>query len=134
MKTTYDQDTILYQLLDASTCPLRQAITGSIYKEQRPESELEDVVINPLTITSDPIQLGASNVNIYVPDIRVNNGYVANDKRLNELTQLALDTLEEVYHDDYTLWVKSQSVEDEPDSKPKHHYSNLRIEFRHFNF
>ena len=93
MKTTFDQDNILYGKLIAS--PLKQAITGGVYKAQRPlNSQNEDVVINGLPISDGTVQLGRGNVNIYVPDVKTTIGGVLQTMpNTHRLGQLAHDAL-----------------------------------------
>ena len=72
MKTTFDTDSILYNILLNS--PLKNAISGGFYLgEDRPDdSEEEDVVINSIVLSQDyHPQIGTSNVNIYAPDKKV---------------------------------------------------------------
>lgn len=130
MTTTYDQLTILYKRLTAPDCALAIAITGKVYRNERPGGLLEDVVVNSLPVNTAQVQLGTANVNIYVADIKLNGRYVANEARLNELTKLAYQVLDEIYDAEYTMHVSSQDTFDEPDIKM--HYSNLRIEFQHY--
>lgn len=134
MKTTLDQDTILYQLLVAS--PLKTAISGDVYKWIRPAgSQLEDVVINTITIGDGSVQRGAGNVNIYVPDVSVALGSKAqkmpNTARLKHLATLAVDTLKEYYAVDYNFWLAGQTTVQEVETAQ--HYINLRIEFKFHN-
>lgn len=132
--TTLDQNNRLYTLLNAATCPLRQAITGQLYKESRfvevGTVSLEDVVINSLPITGDQIQLSVANVNIYVADVQVSGGQFANTKRLGELAALALQTLEYGYGDNYQFDLAAQSILDEPETNT--HYVNIRVDFRYY--
>lgn len=91
-KTTFDQVTVLYELLKNSIV-LASAITGEVHRKKRPPgSTKEDVVVNSLPILEGSIQLGYANVNIHVPDIQrvgeTGKYYVSNDARLDELLKI----------------------------------------------
>lgn len=132
MKTTFDTDSILFQLLSGST--LKTAIKGGIYVgDDRPEnSEKEDVCINSIDLTQDYLpQLGTSNVNIYVPDtakkIAGKQQLKANRTRLKELSEMAIATLKQANVPDLNVIVGSQTILAE--STIKQHYVNIRIEW-----
>lgn len=65
------QDDILYAVLAASE--LAAELTGEIRKSQKPLRSqppmVEDCIISSLSIEGGSVQLGTSNVNIYVPDL-----------------------------------------------------------------
>lgn len=122
---------ILYQYIMGS--PLKNLITGQVYKEQRPNSSVdEDIVINSLGITGAEFQRGVCNVNIYVPDILATVGnkkqYVQNVTRLDTLATLAMETLKGVFTQEYHFRCTNQYRLSEPDANQ--HYINLRIDFR----
>jgi hypothetical protein len=130
MKTTIDTDNVLYELLKNSS--LKSAITGKVYKRQRPvNSVLEDVVINSLPISNEQLQQCVSNVNVFVPDIQiVTDGVfdkVADEVRLSELSILAVQILTDGISGDFTWDIQQQTLikDDESDS----HYINIRINF-----
>ena len=133
-RTSFDQDNILYQLLNGSTA-LKSAISGGIYKMVRPDgSKLEDVVINSISVLDGSIQPGVSNVNIHVSDIDQTSTdgtkYKAPDTaRLKVLTEIVYPILGNVYGTSYMFYVSGQWIIKEPETKQ--HYVNLRINFRH---
>lgn len=131
MKTSFDTDDILYQILSSNT-ELKNMVTGGIYKNERPDSsEKEDIVINTITVTQELPQQGASNVNIYVPDMPIKIAgkpqQKANTERLRELTNKVLNVLADASVEGLMFWVTNQSVLKEPDVFQ--HFSNLRIEW-----
>lgn len=129
-RTTADMETILYQLLTGSA--LDTAATGVVSKYSRVAgSVLEDIVINTLPINTGSLQRGTANVNIYVADLNVGTGKVANTKRIGQLARLAVDVLYEGYGADYNYWLTSQSVIQEVESNS--HYLNLRVDFKFHN-
>lgn len=70
MKTSFDIDRIVFDLLSKSQ-ELKNTLKGGIYyQDDRPDDSAdEDVVINTITLTQDYLpQLATSNVNIYVAD------------------------------------------------------------------
>jgi hypothetical protein len=130
-KTTFDQDEILFQLLNGSSA-LKAAISGGIYVGVRPDnSVLEDVVINSVVVADGSIQLGVANVNIHVADRDVTSGgktYKApNVSRLKAITNIVYPLVQEVYGDFYVFFVENQNTIREPEIKQ--HYVNLRIRF-----
>ena len=130
MKTTFDIDNILYGILSKS--PLKNAISGGIYKEgDRPVDSMdEDMIINNITLTQDHHpQLGVSNVNIYVPDIYIETKRgrqtAQNRKRLCVLTEMAIRVLRFAKVYGFTLTVEEQTILRE--SEIEQHYVNIRI-------
>lgn len=131
MKTSFDTDDIMYQILSSNT-ELKNMVTGGIYKGERPDSsEKEDIVINTITVTQELPQQGASNVNIYVPDMSIKIAgkpqRKANTERLRALTNKVLSVLDDASVEGLMFWVTNQSVLKEPDVFQ--HFSNLRIEW-----
>lgn len=130
MKTTLDLQTILFQKIKGSS--LENAITGGIYKGKRPQNSLlEDIVINAITIDTETLQTGVTNVNIYVRDQEVNvDGTIQqlpDSIRLNALMALAFPLLESVYGPSYNFFIEGQGVYEE--SEINQHFINLRIRF-----
>ncbi|WP_426291975.1 hypothetical protein ACN9ML_18250 [Dyadobacter endophyticus] len=134
MKTTLDQDTEIYKLLNVPA--VTSVISGGIYKGRRPtDSELEDIVINTLTTGDGTRQFGVSNVNIYVKDISATiagrQQFLTNSARLITLTNLVKPLLEETDGEDFALWIESTRPVAEPDINQ--HFINIRIEFQFIN-
>jgi len=128
-RTTFDQKTILYKLLNGSA--VKTALTGSIYKDVRPQSDKEDVVINSLPILGSRTQYGSANVNVYVKDITESGALVPNNKRLAELSTQVRSVLEAHNGDDYNLTIGSEHLLEEPSIK--YHYVNYKVNFEFFN-
>jgi len=131
MKTTADQDDILFELINGSV--LKTAINGGIYKGERPlNSNLEDIVISSTVISDGTLQLGVANVNIYVPKQNFNIGgkvqILKNSKRVAELLGIAKDILEEHHGDYFLMWLSNQFDYDEPEINQTR--ISFRIEFR----
>ena len=127
MRTTFDQETILYNILNGSAA-LKAAISGGIYKRRRPtNSDKEDVVIISLPIGDGSIQYGTANVNIHVPDVKE----FPDNTKLETLTNIVKPLLEETYGDDYVLYISLQQIFEEPEIMQ--HYVNLRVDFEFHN-
>lgn len=131
MKTTADQDNILYDLISQS--PLKTFIRGGVYKGERPlDSQSEDVVISSMLVGDGTLQAGVANVNIYVPKVYQNiNGKkqtLKDTKRVDEVLAVARGVLREAYGSYYSLWTSRQGDYDEPDIKQTR--LHFRIEFR----
>jgi hypothetical protein len=135
MKTTLDAVDIVWKFLDASS--LKTAITGKIYKNQRPlDSEAEDVVINSLPINNGQVQEGVMNVNIFVPNkpqqiSERQDNTIADHARLKELATLATGLLKDIFlvATDCGFDVQQQSVIEDGET----HFVNIRIDFYSIN-
>lgn len=132
MKTTFDTDAILFDLLSKS--PVKNAISGGIYVgDDRPDNSTdEDIVVNSITLTQDYLpQIGTSNVNIYVADsnkkIKGKQQLKANRTRLKSLSEKAMEVLRGARITGLKLIPTSQVTLAEPDVKQ--HYVNIRIEW-----
>mgnify|MGYP000160776335 CR=1 FL=1 len=135
MKSTLDLVDIVWQKLQAGA--LKAAISGDIHKHRRPaNSQLEDVVINSLPISSQQMQEAIVNVNIHVPNISIAvNGAVDNTQpdheRLKTLVPLAVADLSDTWGDDYNFDVQQQVLIE--DREAKDFYINIRLEFFNVN-
>lgn len=131
MKTTADQDSILYALINGSA--LKTFIRGGIYKGERPlDSQAEDIVISSMMIGEGTLQAGVANVNVYIPKIYQNIGGkqqpIKDTRRVDEVLAVANEVLHEAYGKYYSLWTSRQGDYDEPDIKQTR--LHFRIEFR----
>lgn len=127
MRTTFDQETILFNILNGSAA-LKSAISGGIYKRRRPtNSDKEDVVVISLPIGDGSIQFGTANVNIHVPDVKE----FPDNTKLEALTNIVKPLLEETYGDDYVLYISLQQIFEE--TEINQHYVNLRVDFEFHN-
>lgn len=130
MKTTFDTDSILYNILLNS--PLKNAISGGFYLgEDRPDdSEEEDVVINSIVLSQDyHPQIGTSNVNIYEPDKKVRikgkEQMASARSRLKILSEKAIRILKEAKIQGLAFTIESQTILPEP--SVRQHFVNIRI-------
>ena len=131
MKTTADQDNILYNLINQSV--LKTFIRGGIYKGERPlDSTNEDIVISSTAIGEGTLQAGVANVNVYIPKIYQNIAgqmqSIKDTARVNEVLAVAGEVLHEAYGSYYSLWTSRQGDYDEPDIQQTR--LHFRIEFR----
>ncbi|WP_133575172.1 hypothetical protein [Pedobacter metabolipauper] len=112
---------------------------GKLCKIQRPaNSDREDVVINGLGLDREEVQEGVFNVNVYVPNLKYPFGHPSfGDKSqpdtgrilyLNNLTNTALGTGEEIWNEAGTCCFNVQQDNVFEDSNNQH-YINFRIEF-----
>jgi hypothetical protein len=129
MKLTFDTDSILYGILKNAFAGLN--LTGGVFKMGRPlNSVKEDVVVNTITLSQEYYpQLGASNVNIHVPDLTIPiNGVqqnVPNTNRLAELGEAAVAAVRSANIKGLAVTIDFQTTIDEPEIKQ--HYVNFRI-------
>lgn len=128
MRTNIEVIDLIYQILK----PLEEGLSGGIYKIQRPaNSNKEDIVINSLILASGDIQKGTFNINIHVPDLLIRfKNQTQNQpdlKRLKELNKLVKSKIDEIYNEDYNLFVLWENTLKDIDAK--NHYINIRIQF-----
>lgn len=131
MKTTFDTDAILFQLLKNSS--LKTVLKGGdIYVgDDRPnDSDKEDIVVNSIDLTQDYLpQIGTSNVNIFVPDKNVKIGgkqqLQADRARLKELSEMVIETMRNTTIKGLALIITNQTIIEEPEVKQ--HFTNIRI-------
>jgi hypothetical protein len=133
MITSFDTDDILFKVLSGNAA-LKAAISGGIYPEsERPDnSEKEDICINTITVTRNYTpQSGTSNVNIYVPDLRLKIDGQEQRKidreRLREITNQVISIIEAARIEGFAFWIANETVIKEPEIYQ--HYTNLRIEW-----
>jgi hypothetical protein len=133
MITSFDTDDILFQVLSASP-ELKAAISGGIYPgNERPDnSEKEDITINTITVTRNfTPQGGTSNVNIYVPDLKLKiegqEQRKENRERLREITNAVISVLEAANPEGLAFWISGETTLKEPEIYQ--HYTNLRIDW-----
>jgi hypothetical protein len=130
MRTAIDQTTILFKVVDGS--PLKTAITGSVYKDQKPaNSLLEDIVVNSVTLSGSEslIQRGVANVNIHLPNL--SNG-LPNHVRIKQLEDIATPLLEDFTAEDHNFWTEIAGVLIRDESSGKW-YLNYRLKFKFHN-
>lgn len=132
MKTTFDFQNSLWLLVNASA--LKLEITGGIYKGSRPntlvDEQLEDVVINCLPVPRNQLQETIANVNIHVPNLKIEiagkpDRSQPDNVRLNILTSMAIELVSEYVGDDFHCDFEQQLIFEEDEIYS--HYSNIRV-------
>lgn len=130
MKTTFDTEAILFDLLNKS--PLKNAISGGIYVgDTRPADSVdEDIVANTLAMTQDFLpQVAVSNVNIYVADthktIKGKKQLQANRVRLKALSAMAMTVIRGANIKGLKLIPENQTLLAERDINQ--HFINIRV-------
>lgn len=94
------------------TSELASAVSGSVYKDQRPlNSEKEDITIAVLARDAgSQIQEATVNVNVYVPDVRRGKEAIEDTKRLRTLCTKAAMLFEYHHTGDRIVALASQEV------------------------
>jgi len=131
------QDDILYVLLANSE--LANELTGVVKKGKRPtrkqNAKVEDCTIQSLDIPDGSVQLGTSNVNIYVPDILDETvpdvtDYDEDTGRIKHLAGLAFKVLEKHYCEKgWGFRTVMQGVFDEPSIQSHRIWFKVRFFF-----
>lgn len=133
MRSNLEQVNIVYSKLKDSA--LDTAISGNITKNVRPVgSILEDVVINSLATINTQLQKGIMNVNIHVPNLKVNiSGGVdqstPDHNRINALTEIAIPLLKDIWGDNWDFDIEQINLIREEKSS----YNNIRLVFQSLN-
>lgn len=129
MKTTFDTDLILFQVLKGANI----GNNGGIYKHgERPAGSCkEDIVVNTIELTQEYVpQIGTSNVNIHVTDRDVlidgRNQKQSDSPRLKVLTDEVLAALRSAKISGLKFVTEGQTVIKDQDVAGQH-YCNIRI-------
>lgn len=135
--TAFDAIDVVYQHLASS--PVKDAITGNIYKLKRPinatDEGKEDIVINSLGLPNKDIQQGIVNVNIYVPNLslQINNRQDHTQQdfiRAKQLVRLVIEQLQEFYSGEYFfLYQQDNPLQSEEGESA----TNIRVDFFSIN-
>lgn len=126
----FDLNNLVYRILKDSG--IDSQISGGLYSRTRPDdSVLEDIVVNTLSLTTDYTpQQGMVNINIHVPDIKVNINGKTNSKlnavRLEQLGKAVCDIVENVKMQGFNISVSAVSLLEE--SERQEHYANIRVQ------
>lgn len=124
--TTLDAVDIVYGVLKDSSL----TITGGIHKYAKPiSSNLEDVVVNSITMNNEQLQEGVLVVNIHVPDKQIKVGTTTQSmidtKRMLSVSKEVLSVLNEVWKDDWHFVVQQQNLIESTGE----HFNSIRLEF-----
>lgn len=129
MKTAFDTDGILFELLNGKT-----SIKGGCYVGyDRPENSTdEDIVVNTIDLSQDTLpQIGTSNINIYTPDtskkIKGKMQVSANRTRLKALAEEALELVRNANIDGLMIIPGNMLIMYEPNTHQ--HFINIRIDW-----
>jgi|SRR5690606_1250023 hypothetical protein len=142
IKSTLDIEQELYRHLNRPS--IRSIISGNIMNGDRPiyapnATKKEDIVINTITLDNSMNQMGAANINIWVPDI-INpyggTGKTPNKARLNIITKAILPLVDEYYpmsqEETFHFWVEwTQLFREE---SLDYSYMNIRLQYRNINY
>lgn len=131
--SSIDTDDILFNLLKTAVKEGEIVINGIVcHEDDRPEnSQTEDIVINTIALTHDKPQDGTSNVNIYVPDLRLKirgqEQRATDRRRLFEIGEQVKAFIEAQNLPDFEMWIESDLTL--KDQGAAQHYRNLRIKW-----
>jgi len=126
MKDVFDMVTDVRSLLNVSA--ITSLIDGGIYPSIRPDGSVKtDIVINGLGITNSQDQVGAGNINIYVPKIKVGGVMVADQARMSALGKSVSASIDAVYKPKFRLFLDgpAEPVRDTDGS----YYVNIRYKY-----
>ncbi len=132
VKTSEEIEADVYALIKQSE--LASAISGKVYRnEKRPNnSNKEDVIVIFQTAIKEGIyQIGAVNVNVYVPDLlKGSNTYSKNIARCRELGRLCANFVASLQTGSY--WFKTtKTIQTYDEPKINQHFININLEFKH---
>lgn len=120
---------IAYELIIGSDIP--DFITGKVYRGKRPRnSEVEDVIVRPGTITTGSRQLQFVDILAFVLDIQETpETYTPDTKRLEDISKLIMAVFEYVTAPAYTITVEENQDQNEVEGINQH-YVFYRLLFR----
>ncbi len=109
MKSDIDIKDDIFRVVVGSS--LREAVNGEVTKSKRPhDSRKEDIVISVVSNLTAQLQEATVNVNVYCEGQRIGRQTEENSSRLRELSQVALEVLDNVRGEDFHLEVQEQRV------------------------
>lgn len=132
MKSDIDIKDEVYSILINSN--LKNAITGSIYKDsKRPSySKDEDIVISVISSLNGEFQDVVVNVNLYVADVMRGNDSIENSRRLRVLCRECINLLSIVSGEDYRIQLLEQRIYEVPSTRE--HCINNKLSFTQITF
>jgi len=107
-------------------------ISGSLWQHQRPaNSEREDIVVNSLALTGQQLQQGVVNVNIHVPNLKVNLDGAADNTmpdlaRMHAIEQVLYPLINDNDQKSFWIWVDEPG---QPYQEGANWYLNIRINY-----
>ena len=134
MRLVVDMGEILYGVVGGSALP--GLVSGGVFLEKQPDdSKSEYIVINTIVLSEGPLDLGAANVNIHVPDMEISIGgrtqKAPNLARIKALGAVAIPLLKRGIGGGYSFGIENQNLIAEPELDS--HYLNLVIRFVFYN-
>lgn len=130
MKTAIDIKDDVWALISKSE--LAKAITGGVYKNNRPtNSTKEDVVISIIASSGVQVQQAMLNVNVYVADIKRGADFVEDSARLRTLCDLSLRLLETHIGKGFKIDITEQAILTIEGAGE--HIINNKIIYKHIN-
>ena len=117
------------------TSQLKTAVSGSLYKMQRPDdSTKEDIVINSLPVVSGDVDECVVNVNVYVPDLQISIAGKPQTQpdfaRMKQLTDIGKLALEEYSSQSFRFFLDNVGVIRE--QSINQHFINFRLSYGAF--
>lgn len=133
MRSVFDAIDDVYQVL--RTSQLKTAVTGGLYKLQRPDdSTKEDIVINSLPIVAGDVDQCVINVNVYIPDLQISIAGKPQTQpdfaRMKQLTDYGKLVLEEYTSQTFRFFIDNIGVFRE--QSINQHYINFRLSYGAF--
>ena len=122
---------IAYSVINQS--PIKTAMTGCLYKIDRPLNQsTEDIIINALSVSNEAVQQGIINVNLHVPNLVLGDGGVqdntrADFARLDELSTIFAPTMDQLFTSG--VFFEVQNINIFPEENIAEHFVNFRIIF-----
>ncbi len=132
VKTSEEIEADIYRLIKQSE--LSNAISGKVYRDgKRPNnSNREDIIIIFQTAIQEGFQqIGAVNINVYVPDLKSgSNTYSKNIARCRELGRLCERFVSSLPTGNY-LFKNRKVIQTYSESNINQHFVNINLEFKY---
>lgn len=135
MKTEMDMMQDVFSIINV--VDVSNLINGVIIKYERPKSSTKkDVVVKPLAISQDALQLGIVNINVHVPNLEnIKFNGIPDDKQPSlEVIQSICKAIEPLVdgteHYDFNVNIdRPATMEQEPDGS---WFANIRVSYNSF--
>lgn len=128
MITTTSAIRAIYDHLVSNGAKQITNISGNIYWLYRPkDSLLEDIVINTVAFSAEPLQEGVFNINVHVPNVKLQSDNTQPDfNRFDEICKALIPLVDNVYINNSNFKVESPG---NPVPDGKTWFCNIRIRF-----
>ena len=126
MKSSLDIIEELYQVINVAA--IKSIISGKVYNGERPSSsELEDITIQTLANSSDYLQQGFININIYAEQLEAGRPNLA---KFKQVIDVLIPMLDDIKSNEITIQIDDDKGVFKDQDKDDIYFYNLRLRFQ----